>query len=566
LYSLGVTINYVGTQGGRLQSLTATVGQTTLQNLSYTYDNVGNITGITDGTNQNQKQCFNYDELDRLVVATTLAPRCGPVLGTGQYDEMYAYSSTTGNLENNGGMTLNYNAAGHAHAVSSTSTGESYSYDANGNMTSRTYQGVTYTLSYDAENRLVQITGGSLNAQYIYDGNGARVKALVGSEQTIYIRDYFESRYSPTTIPPVPLPIPPGEPPLNTEWRTYYQAGGARFAIRTQGGSHPTGGDLTTLLSDHLGSTVAAVDANNNVTRQLYDPWGEDRDVTSVLPTSRKFTGQVQAEVGLYFYNARWVDVYLNRWLQPDSIIPDPGNVLDWDRYSYVRNNPVNFSDPSGHMSSSDDDKQAGCNTPGSPQCIIDKHYNEDERDFELEYYFKYYTNYDPNKDPYLEGIDKFIVSSVKTRTGCAGGSTPDCVALVTVAALASPDLSTTDYYPTTSENTSFQKDVIGDPDCAGCGYVAPPLTPNDILMPGGSPVGSYNRDPQIRTVQTVNELQNTFNSLIVNATPINIPSYNGLMYQLPGGGTVGWRESSQYGPTIDVNIPGIPYRKIHLP
>jgi RHS repeat-associated protein len=245
-------------------------------------------------------------------------------------------------------MELHYNAAGHAHAVSSTSSGESYSYDANGNMISRTYQGVTYTLSYDAENRLVQITGGSLNAQYSYDGNGTRVKAVVGTETTLYVGETFESRYSPN-IPPVPLPIPPGEPPLNTEWRTYYQAAGARFAIRTQGGSHPNGGDLTTLLSDHLGSTVASVDAYNNVTRQLYDPWGEDRGGTSVLPTSRKFTGQMQAEVGLYFYNARWVDVYLNRWLQPDSIIPDPGNVLDWDRYSYVRNNPLKYSDPSGH-------------------------------------------------------------------------------------------------------------------------------------------------------------------------------------------------------------------------
>lgn len=40
---------------------------------------------------------------------------------------------------------------------------------------------------------------------------------------------------------------------------------------------------------------------------------------------------------------------YLNRFLSPDSIIPDPYNPLDWDRYSYVGNNPVNRTDPTGH-------------------------------------------------------------------------------------------------------------------------------------------------------------------------------------------------------------------------
>jgi len=42
---------------------------------------------------------------------------------------------------------------------------------------------------------------------------------------------------------------------------------------------------------------------------------------------------------------------YLNRWTSPDTIIPDPYNPLDYDRYSYVRNNPINYSDPTGHFS-----------------------------------------------------------------------------------------------------------------------------------------------------------------------------------------------------------------------
>lgn len=40
---------------------------------------------------------------------------------------------------------------------------------------------------------------------------------------------------------------------------------------------------------------------------------------------------------------------YLNRWLSPDDIIPDSNNPLDFDRYSYVNGNAINYNDPSGH-------------------------------------------------------------------------------------------------------------------------------------------------------------------------------------------------------------------------
>jgi YD repeat-containing protein len=61
------TYNPWTVQGGRLQNLTTG----TLQNLTYTYDSVGNINTITDSKNASQKQCFQYDGLDRLTNATT---------------------------------------------------------------------------------------------------------------------------------------------------------------------------------------------------------------------------------------------------------------------------------------------------------------------------------------------------------------------------------------------------------------------------------------------------------------------------------------------------------------
>jgi RHS repeat-associated protein len=54
-------------------------------------------------------------------------------------------------------------------------------------------------------------------------------------------------------------------------------------------------------------------------------------------------------DFGLMYYNARWFDPYINRMSQPDTIVPDPYNTQDYDRYIYVRNNPINATDPTGH-------------------------------------------------------------------------------------------------------------------------------------------------------------------------------------------------------------------------
>jgi hypothetical protein len=46
---------------------------------------------------------------------------------------------------------------------------------------------------------------------------------------------------------------------------------------------------------------------------------------------------------------ARWYDPVLARWTSPDSIVPDPGNPQALNRYTYVYNNPLRYTDPSGH-------------------------------------------------------------------------------------------------------------------------------------------------------------------------------------------------------------------------
>jgi RHS repeat-associated protein len=48
-------------------------------------------------------------------------------------------------------------------------------------------------------------------------------------------------------------------------------------------------------------------------------------------------------------YGARYYDPCLNRFISPDTIIPDTANPQDWNRYAYVSNNPLKHVDPTGH-------------------------------------------------------------------------------------------------------------------------------------------------------------------------------------------------------------------------
>jgi len=275
-----------------------------------------------------QTQTFTYDAADRLASAVASG-------GSGGIypSETYAYNGTTGNLSNKAGMSLTYNAQVICnmqartlpHAVSAAG-GNTYTYDCNGNMIARIVGGQAYTLTYDAENHLTGVSGAATGT-FVYDGDGARVKATLNGTTIVYLGNYVE--WNDTTSSLI----------------KYYYAGTARVALR--------GAALRYLLSDHLGSTTVSITGAGAYHSELrYKLWGETRYTDGSPPTRYQYTGQYSytAEFGLYFYNARWYDPYLNRWTQPDSIIPETYHPLDWDRYSYARNNPVKYVDPDGHL------------------------------------------------------------------------------------------------------------------------------------------------------------------------------------------------------------------------
>lgn len=81
-----------------------------------------------------------------------------------------------------------------------------------------------------------------------------------------------------------------------------------------------------------------------------YLSYSEVRWSIGALPTDRQFTGQRrEASLGLYDYKARYYDPYLDRWIQPDTIIPDPAEPQNLNRYAYVLGNPIKYQDPGGH-------------------------------------------------------------------------------------------------------------------------------------------------------------------------------------------------------------------------
>ncbi len=109
-----------------------------------------------------------------------------------------------------------------------------------------------------------------------------------------------------------------------------------------------TASGVTYLHGDHLGSTNVTSGASTST--QTYYPYGTVRSTSGTLPTDYTFTGQkLDASSGLMYYGARYYDAAIGRFAQPDSIVPNPFNPQDLNRYSYARNNPVRYRDPSGH-------------------------------------------------------------------------------------------------------------------------------------------------------------------------------------------------------------------------
>ena len=259
---------------------------------------------------------YTYDDLDRLLTASVPA------------GESFAYD-TIGNMTSKAGTTLDYGTTAPKHAVKSHGS-TTYTYDANGSMTARG----TQTIKYDPEQRPILVQDGTSFHRAAYDGDGVRRKRD-DSNGTVHYLGGYERKLAAGSSSPEAV-------------TKYYSAS---FGAMSRPVAFRRAGTLHWVGSDHLAGTIRVLDSSFTALDGMrYRPYGEARDTGSSLNTDRKFTGQTEDEAaGLYWYASRAYDPAIGRFVSPDPIVPTPGNPQALNRYSYVYNNPLRYTDPSGY-------------------------------------------------------------------------------------------------------------------------------------------------------------------------------------------------------------------------
>ncbi len=118
----------------------------------------------------------------------------------------------------------------------------------------------------------------------------------------------------------------------------------------------PTVDKTNYLHYDNLGSIDTITDGQGNIVQQSeYKPFGEqyriDNNISQPLLTNRGYTGHEHInEFGFIHMNGRVYDPSIGRFLSADPHIQAPLNTQSYNRYSYVLNNPLKYTDPSGYF------------------------------------------------------------------------------------------------------------------------------------------------------------------------------------------------------------------------
>jgi RHS repeat-associated protein len=213
---------------------------------------------------------------------------------------------------------------------------------------------------YNAFNQPSIITEGTTNElKYIYDYNGQRIKSIYSENGTIKTSRYYFGNYEFETI---------NDKPIGTDANIVRQVhyigapNGLASIMVKEGTATPK---YYSTYTDHLGSIVSVVEDNKNIITawfydQSFDAWGRQRNTndwktyTYTAPPAwlyRGYTGhEMLPKFNLINMNGRLYDPVVGRMLSPDNFVQDPFSTQSYNRYSYVLNNPLKYTDPSGEL------------------------------------------------------------------------------------------------------------------------------------------------------------------------------------------------------------------------
>ncbi|UTW45361.1 RHS repeat-associated core domain-containing protein [bacterium SCSIO 12696] len=256
----------------------------------------------------------------------------------------YSYDAV-GNLQQKSDYANSYTYNGsQPNAVSQVSLigggSKSFGYDNNGN---RTHENGSQTLWYNAHNKPSRITRQGTTLTFSYGADLARYKQVntTRNRTTLYVDKLFEKTTEGST----------------TEYRLFIED----IAVLTleQGNGMPTS-TIGFTHRDRLGSAVAIVDHLGLLQEtHSYDPFGKPRAgsladkpnaIVNSLFTTRGFTDHEHLDdVQLIHMNGRGYDYNLGQFLSVDPFIHSEGGSQGMNPYSYLLNNPLSGTDPSGY-------------------------------------------------------------------------------------------------------------------------------------------------------------------------------------------------------------------------
>lgn len=364
--------------------------------LSYTWDNVGNITQRNEGDAVGRNDTYAYDNLNRMLTDTLAA---GSVSSGGlpiSTTTTLAYDAL-GNITSKSDIgSYTYKASG-PHQVSLAGI-QSYAYDANGNMTSATGRTYTWT-SYNLPSKLA-ITAGS-SASFTYGPERQRTSEIAISGVPLSV-----TVPSGSALPTSGPQLPSVNTLTSTTTATTFVGGGlfegvvqsnsdvaytpptcsgtrctqSSIPITVGGGNtftsnsyivapvgvvavvnqSSTGADTIQYFHrDAQGSVIAVTDSTGALSQQIvYDAFGKRQvnpvavgisNPTTAYATNWGYTGHLELDdLNLVHMDGRVYDPTIGRFISADPNIQDPNDLQSYNRYSYVQNNPATFTDPSG--------------------------------------------------------------------------------------------------------------------------------------------------------------------------------------------------------------------------